>query len=177
VSYSGNCTAGANSLKIDPIVKYLLAQTEKVVVFAYHIDLIEEYAERLRDAGRGVVTLTGDKTKETEAVVEQFQTDPTIQFFIGSLKVAGQGITLHAAAHVVFAELDWSPAVMEQASDRVHRIGQTRPVKIVYFLLDGTLDPIISRALRRKLQVSRQALNPPKLTVVEPHEQRGKECV
>jgi SWI/SNF-related matrix-associated actin-dependent regulator 1 of chromatin subfamily A len=159
--------AGACSFKIDAVVEYLLAQTEKVVVFAYHRGVIEEYAERLRDAGRGVVTLTGDNTRHTECVVEQFQTNPDIQFFVSNMKVGGVGITLTAATLVVFAELDWSPAVMEQAEDRVHRIGQTRPVRIVYFLLDGTLDPIISHALRRKLQVSRQALNPPKLTVVE----------
>jgi SWI/SNF-related matrix-associated actin-dependent regulator 1 of chromatin subfamily A len=159
--------AGANSTKIDAVVEYLLAQTEKVVVFAYHRGVIDEYAERLRDAGRGVVVLTGDNTRQTDRVVTQFQTDPAIQFFIGNLKVAGEGIDLFAANLVVFAELDWSPAVMEQASDRVHRIGQTRPVRIVCFLLDDTLDPLIAAALQRKLRVSRLALNPTKLKAAE----------
>jgi SWI/SNF-related matrix-associated actin-dependent regulator 1 of chromatin subfamily A len=152
--------AGANSFKIDPIVDYLLAQREKTVVFAYHVGVVEEYAERLRDAGRGVVVLTGANSKQTEQVVEQFQTDPEIQFFIANIDVGGEGITLHAAALVVFAELKWSPAEMQQAEDRLHRIGQTRPVRIVHFLLDGTLDPIIARALQRKVQVSQKALNP-----------------
>ena len=159
--------AGACSFKIDAVVDYLLRQTEKVAVFAYHRGLIEEYADKLRQAGRGVVILTGDNTKQTARVVERFQTDPSIQYFVGNMKVAGQGITLHAAALVVFAELDWSPGVMEQAEDRVHRIGQERAVRIVYFLLEGSLDPIIVGALRRKLHNSRQALNPPKLEVVE----------
>jgi SWI/SNF-related matrix-associated actin-dependent regulator 1 of chromatin subfamily A len=162
--------AGANSFKIDPIVDYLLAQSEKVVVFAHHLGVIDEYAERLRAAGRGVVTLTGDNSKQSESVVKAFQTDPEIQYFIANIDVGGEGITLHAAALVVFAELKWSPADMKQAEDRVHRIGQQRQVHIIYFLLDGTLDPIINATLKRKLQDSQRALNPPKppkLSVVE----------
>jgi hypothetical protein len=62
--------AGACSFKIDAVVDYLLRQTEKVVVFAYHRGLIEEYADKLRQAGRGVVILTGDNTKQTARVVE-----------------------------------------------------------------------------------------------------------
>jgi SWI/SNF-related matrix-associated actin-dependent regulator 1 of chromatin subfamily A len=158
--------AGANSFKIDPIVDYLLAQSQKTVVFGYHKSVIAEYTERLRDAGRGVVVLTGDNTRDTKQVVDRFQYDPEVQFFVANIDVGGEGITLHAAALVVFAELKWSPAEMKQAEDRVHRIGQTRPVRIVYFLLDGTLDPIIVAALQRKSQISRQALNPPKLSVV-----------
>jgi SWI/SNF-related matrix-associated actin-dependent regulator 1 of chromatin subfamily A len=159
--------AGANSFKIDPIVDYLLAQTEKkIVVFGHHIGVIEEYTERLRDAGRGVVALTGANSKQAGRVVERFQTDPEIQFFISNFEVGGEGITLDVASLVVFAELHWSPAVMNQAEDRLHRKGQTRQVRVVYFLLEGTLDPKIAAALRRKVQVSRKALNPPKLSVV-----------
>lgn len=153
--------AGASSFKIDAVVEFLLAQTEKVVVFAYHRELIEEYAEQLRQAGRGVVTLTGSNTRHTKEVVEAFQTNPRIQYFIGNMKVAGQGITLTVSCLSVFAELDWSLGVMEQAEDRVHRIGQAKPVRIVYFVLQGSLDPIMVDALHRKAALSRKALNPP----------------
>jgi SWI/SNF-related matrix-associated actin-dependent regulator 1 of chromatin subfamily A len=118
--------AGACSFKIDAVVDYLLRQTEKVVVFAHHRDVIEEYGKRLRQAGRGVVTLTGRNTKQAGRVVKQFQTDPDIQYFLGNMKVAGQGITLTAAALVVFAEFDWSPAAMGQAEDGY--IGSVRHV-------------------------------------------------
>jgi SWI/SNF-related matrix-associated actin-dependent regulator 1 of chromatin subfamily A len=152
-------TSGACSFKIDAIVEYLLQCREKVVIFAYHKELIDHYAERLRKAGRGVVSLTGDHTKETQQIVNRFQVDPDIQFFFGNMLIAGQGITLTAAAHVVLAELHWSPAVMEQCEDRCHRIGQTKPVKVVYFTLNDTLEDTMLAALKRKVTTTRKALN------------------
>jgi SWI/SNF-related matrix-associated actin-dependent regulator 1 of chromatin subfamily A len=152
--------AGACSYKIDAIVADLLEYQEKVVIFAYHHGVIETYAERLRQAGRKVVVLTGDNTKQTDQIVRQFQTDPEIQFFVGNMKVAGQGLTLTAASVAVFAELDWSPGVMEQCEDRLHRIGQEKPVKIIRYLLEHSLDGVVVGALGRKLNNSRIALNP-----------------
>jgi SWI/SNF-related matrix-associated actin-dependent regulator 1 of chromatin subfamily A len=163
--------SGACSFKIDAVIEYLLQQREKVVVFAYHQGVIHEYAERLRKAGRKVVVLTGDNTKKTQQVVDRFRDDPEIQFFIGNMKVAGQGLTLTAASLAVFAELDWSPGVMEQCEDRLHRIGQERPVRIVRFLLEDSLDMNVVDAISRKLGHSRIALNPnsPRLVKTKDH--------
>jgi SWI/SNF-related matrix-associated actin-dependent regulator 1 of chromatin subfamily A len=155
-------TSSACSFKIDAVVEYLLRSQEKVVVFAYHRDLIEHYVERLRQAGRGVVSLTGDNSKNTKQIVDHFWNDPSIQFFVGNMLVAGQGLNLQVAAHVVIAELHWSPAIMEQCEDRCHRIGQERPVKVVYFILEGTLEEIMVAALDRKVATTRTALNPQK---------------
>jgi SNF2 family DNA or RNA helicase len=75
------------------------------------------------------------------------------------MRVGGQGITLTAAAHVVFAQLDWSPAMIEQYHDRCHRITQERPVKVVCFVLDDSLDGVMMTAIGRKVSTSRAALN------------------
>jgi SWI/SNF-related matrix-associated actin-dependent regulator 1 of chromatin subfamily A len=146
--------------KFNRVLQYLKRCTRKTLVFAYHHEVIEGLATALRRAGHHVVTFTG-QTRDSAAVVRRFQQDPNCLFFIGNLRAAGIGITLTAASHVVFAELDWTPAVHQQAEDRAHRIGQGQQVEVVYFILDDGLstDPHIYQLLTSKQNISRRTLN------------------
>jgi SWI/SNF-related matrix-associated actin-dependent regulator of chromatin subfamily A-like protein 1 len=147
--------------KFNKVLEHLLRRTAKTLVFAYHHEIIDGLATELRRAGHKVVTFTG-RTRDSTAVVQRFQHDPAYLFFIGNLRAAGIGITLTAASHVVFAELDWTPAVHRQAEDRAHRIGQLQQVEVVYFVLNDEVstDPQICRLLETKENFSRQALKP-----------------
>ena len=103
-------------------------------MFAYHLDVIARLREVLAD--RGVAGFTGSTSlRDRDRAAEKFQNDPNCQFFIGNIEAAGQGITLTAARHVVFAEPDWRGTYLEQAEDRAHRIGQEDPVLVTYLLL------------------------------------------
>jgi SWI/SNF-related matrix-associated actin-dependent regulator 1 of chromatin subfamily A len=146
--------------KLDAVLEYLKGRTEKTLVFAYHHEIIEGLKTALRRAGFEVVTCTG-RTRDAAAAVKRFQEDPNCLFFIGNIRAAGVGITLTAASHVVFAELDWTPAVHNQAEDRAHRMGQTEEVKVVYFILDDpyATDTQIYSLLAAKELTSRQALS------------------
>ncbi len=62
-----------------------------------------------------------------------------------------QGLTLTSATLVVFAELDWTPGVLEQCEDRAHRIGQKETVHVHYLVAKGTLDDWVWAALARKV--------------------------
>jgi len=121
--------------KVPAVIDYLRTScTGKTVVFAYHHDVIMALVAALAD--RGVAWFTGGSSlKDRDRAAEKFQNDPNCQFFIGNIEAAGQGITLTAARHVVFAEPDWRGTYLEQAEDRAHRIGQTNPVLVTYLLL------------------------------------------
>jgi SWI/SNF-related matrix-associated actin-dependent regulator 1 of chromatin subfamily A len=120
--------------KLPAVIECLKRSTGKTLVFAHHHDVIERLMEALAD--HGVSGFTGSSSlRDRDRAAEKFQNDPNCQFFIGNIEAAGQGITLTAARHVVFAEPDWRGTYLEQAEDRAHRIGQTRPVLVTYFLL------------------------------------------
>ncbi len=120
--------------KLSAVIEYLKGSAGKTLVFAYHRDVIERLMAALAD--RGVSGFTGSSSlRDRDRAAEKFQDDPDCQFFIGNIEAAGQGITLTAARHVVFAEPDWRGTYLEHAEDRAHRIGQTHPVLVTYLLL------------------------------------------
>jgi SNF2 family DNA or RNA helicase len=140
------------------VLSYLMQCREKTVVFGWHRELIEDLASKLRQARRGVVTLIGG-TKQPEKLVERFQVDGSIQYFLGNLDCASTSITLTAAHHVVLAELSWVPSDEDQSIARVWRTGQKQPVSVVKFLLEHSLDERMQAAQDRKREFIARALD------------------
>ncbi|CAB4040984.1 DNA annealing helicase and endonuclease ZRANB3, partial [Paramuricea clavata] len=93
------------------------------------------------------------------SLVHQFQTDSSTRVAILSILAASMGITLTAADHIIFSELHWTPGVMQQAEDRVHRIGQENSVLVQYLVARGTIDEVLWRMLCTKIYVTSTALN------------------
>lgn len=138
-------------------LKSVLEETEKVVVFAHHRAVIAELYEAFSTTA---VTLTGEDSVEArQAAVDSFQGDTACRMFIGSITASGLGLTLTAAAHVVFAELDWVPANLTQAEDRTHRIGQTDSVLIQHLVLQDSLDARMIGTLLEKQQIMDQVVD------------------
>jgi SNF2 family DNA or RNA helicase len=158
------CRERTGVCKHNLVLPYLLHCMQKTVVFGWHRDLIEDLALKLRQQGRGVVTYIGG-TKEPGKVVERFQDDERIQFFLGNLDCASTSITLNEAHHVVLAEQSWVPSDEDQSIARVWRTGQKQPVTVVKFLLDNSLDDRMQAAQDRKREFIARALDgedPPK---------------
>jgi len=99
------------------------------------------------------------KDEDKNDSVKRFQTDPSINLFVGSIKAAGVGLTLTAANIVIFAELDWTPANLTQAEDRAHRIGQLNSVFIQHIVIDGSIDSNLAKRVVGKQNVIDKALN------------------
>ena len=75
------------------------------------------------------------------------------QVIVGATRAAAQGITLTRASNVCFLELEWTPAIHDQAEDRCHRLGQQDTVNASYLLAAGTVDETIATLLERKRAV------------------------
>jgi SWI/SNF-related matrix-associated actin-dependent regulator 1 of chromatin subfamily A len=154
----------------------LLEGEDKIVVFAHHHDVEAALEKAFTEAGIETVRLTGlESDKQKDAAVVAFQ-EGTARVFIGGLKAAGVGITLTKARRAVFAELDWTPGVMDQAGDRLHRIGQTDSVLLTYIVLEDSLDSKKVGMLVEKRAVLRAVLdNPLKDYTVEKSEPKPPE--
>jgi len=132
----------------------------KVVLFGHHKDVLHAIRDGLTAAGIESVMLIGDMgAEERQAAVDRFQQDETVKVFLGTIGAAGVGITLTAASHVVFAELDWVPGNMSQAEDRCHRIGTTASVLVQHLVLEDSLDAHIARTLVEKQNIIDRALD------------------
>jgi SWI/SNF-related matrix-associated actin-dependent regulator 1 of chromatin subfamily A len=125
-----------------------LASGEPLVVFARHVEVQEAVLERFPDA---LHLLGRDGAPAREATVRAFQENADAPpLIVCATRVAAQGITLTRASNVAFLELEWTPAMHDQAEDRCHRIGQHDNVTAWYLLAAGTIDETMARLIARK---------------------------
>jgi SWI/SNF-related matrix-associated actin-dependent regulator 1 of chromatin subfamily A len=146
--------------KLPAVIEHLWAaldETEKVVVFGHHHDVIDGLAAEF---GPACVVFDGRMNdQEKSDAVAKFQSTAGVRLFVGSLRAAGLGITLTAASLVTFAELDWTPAAMVQAEDRLHRIGQRDAVLVQHLVVDGSIDQRMATLLIQKAEMIGQILD------------------
>jgi SWI/SNF-related matrix-associated actin-dependent regulator 1 of chromatin subfamily A len=138
--------------KLPHVIAYiqdLLEEEEKLVVFAWHREVIDALAASLP---RAVKLHGGMSDRAKDRAVRDFQTGDA-RVFVGQITAAGTGITLTAADTAVFAEIDWVPGNVTQAEDRLHRIGQSNPVRIIHLVQAGSVDCRMVRALVAKQEV------------------------
>jgi hypothetical protein len=124
-----------------------LASGEPLVVFARHVEVQHAVLARFPSA---VHLLGSDSIDEREAAIRSFQDPGGPQLIVGATRVAAQGITLTRASNVAFLELEWTPAMHDQAEDRCHRIGQRDAVTAWYLLAAGTIDETMARLIESK---------------------------
>lgn len=151
-----------SKIKIKRVVEFTKefldsSENRKIIIFSQFIDT----QKTLRDSFPGIsVSLLGeDDSNKRDDAVNRFQNDPKIRVFIGSTLAAGVGLTLTAADTVVFADLMWSPADHEQASDRIHRIGQESPCFIYYMIFKDSIESMIWSVVGQKLSIISQTLD------------------
>ena len=143
---------------LDEIVGTVLAEDGAVLVFTQYVAMARLLADHLSRQGVPHQLLHGGTpVAERERMVSSFQAGPEaggVPVFLLSLKAGGTGLNLTRADHVVHFDRWWNPAVEEQASDRAHRIGQTRPVQVHRMITTGTIEDRIAELLTRKRSIA-----------------------
>jgi SWI/SNF-related matrix-associated actin-dependent regulator 1 of chromatin subfamily A len=128
-------------------IEDFLASDEPLVVFAGHREVQEELLGRFPGAAH---LLGRDSAQAREAAVQAFQEPDGPQLIVCSTRVGAQGITLTRASNVAFLDLEWTPAIHDQAEDRCHRIGQEDAVTAWYLLAAETIDETMIELIARK---------------------------
>ena len=141
------------------IDELLNANNDSIVIFAHHKDVLAKIAEHYYD---DCVVLYGDTPMaDRGGIVKSFQ-DGEKRIFVGGLKAAGAGITLTRASTVIFVEIDWNPATLSQAEDRLCRYGQKKMVHVLHLVLNNTLDVNMSqRTIAKQTNIDKALDNLP----------------
>jgi SNF2 family DNA or RNA helicase len=142
----------------DELLGTILAENGSVLVFTQYVAMARLLERHL--AATSVPTLFlhgGTPVRAREQMVRDFQ-EGAAPVFLLSLKAGGTGLNLTRADHVIHYDRWWNPAVEDQATDRAHRIGQTRAVQVHRLLTEGTIEQRIDLLLRRKRGLAESVL-------------------
>jgi superfamily II DNA or RNA helicase len=140
---------------------------QKIVVFTQYLGMIAMMERLLKNLGISFVTLTGS-SRNRGAIIQRFNEDRNCRIFLGSLKAGGSGIDLFGGSTVIHYDRWWNAAREDQATDRVHRIGQKQVVHVLKLVTEGTLEEKISAIIERKRQLMNTVVqaDDPRLTKI-----------
>jgi SNF2 family DNA or RNA helicase len=140
----------------EEILTEALGSGLKVVVFTQYLGVIDMISEYLKGKEIDHDELRGDTT-DRAARIQRFADEPNCKVFLCSLLAGSLGIDLTAASVCIHFDRWWNPARENQATDRLHRIGQTRGVQVFKLQLDHTVEERIASIIQSKVELS-QAL-------------------
>ena len=146
------------SSKLDDLMEMLgemIPEGRRVLLFSQFTSMLDLIKPRLTEAGIRFVELRGD-TRDRAEPVRSFEASE-VPLFLISLKAGGRGLNLVSADTVVHYDPWWNPAVEDQASDRAHRIGQTKSVFVYKMIAADTVEERILELQQRKAELANLA--------------------
>ena len=141
--------------KLDMLMEMLpelVSEGRRILVFSQFTSMLELIETDLTSEKLGYVKLTGD-TQNREEVVRRFQ-DGEVPIFLISLKAGGVGLNLTSADTVIHYDPWWNPAVENQATDRAHRLGQTKNVFVYKLVVAGSIEEKILALQEKKAELA-----------------------
>mgnify|MGYP002724730327 FL=1 len=141
------------------LIQSAIEGNHKILVFSQFTSMLELLQADLKANGISFYTITGstEKKKRVE-MVKQFNEDDT-QVFLISLKAGGTGLNLTGADVVIHYDPWWNLAVQNQATDRAHRIGQTKSVSVFKLIAAGTIEEKIIELQNKKSELADEILS------------------
>jgi len=150
----GSTLTGSKLEYFGNLVEELLENNHKALVFSQFVKYLAIIREYLDAKGISYQYLDGSTpVAQRKTRVDEFQ-DGKGDLFLISLKAGGSGLNLTAADYVIHMDPWWNPAVENQASDRAHRIGQTRPVTIYRLVAENTIEQKIVKLHQHKRELA-----------------------
>ncbi|KAI9310361.1 SNF2 family N-terminal domain-containing protein, partial [Dichotomocladium elegans] len=146
-----------SSTKIEALVEELsnLRQedrTIKSIVFSQFVNFLDLVYWRLSRAGFECIRLDGTMSpQQRDAAIKHFSNKPTCTVFLISLKAGGVALNLVEASRVFICDPWWNPAAELQAMDRIHRLGQRRPIKITRLIIENSIESRIVQLQEKKM--------------------------
>ncbi|PSB01076.1 DEAD/DEAH box helicase [Merismopedia glauca] len=158
----GSAQRSGKLMRLEEMLEEIIAEGDRALIFTQFAEcgkLLKPYLEK-RLESEILFLYGGTRKQQREEMIDQFQKDPQApKIFILSLKAGGTGLNLTRANHVFHFDRWWNPAVENQATDRVFRIGQTRNVQVHKFVCKGTLEEKINDIIESKKQLSEQTVD------------------
>ncbi|KAI8910476.1 SNF2 family N-terminal domain-containing protein [Gorgonomyces haynaldii] len=164
---NGSCT------KIEELVRDLKEVKQqdpsiKSIVFSQWTSMLQLIKDQLSHHGFKSVALTGQMTRQQRyEAMETFKSDDRYTVFLVSLQSGGVGLNLVRASRVYIIEPYWNPAVESQAIDRVHRLGQTRPVEAIRFIIKRSIEENMLALQQYKMELAQDAFREKKRKQVQ----------
>lgn len=161
------------------ILENILDVDEKVIIFTQYAQMgkiIEQLVSKKLKIN--VLFLHGSLTQQKKAeVISNFQENKEFKILVATLKTGGVGLNLTAAQNVIHYDLWWNPAIENQATDRVHRIGQKSDVMVYRFITKGTLEEVIDQMSKNKLNLAEKAISNDETFITEMTNEELKEAL
>ncbi|XP_015081738.1 DNA repair protein RAD16-like [Solanum pennellii] len=145
-----------SSTKIDALreeIRFMIERdgSAKGIVFSQFTSFLDLIHYSLQKSGINCVQLVGSMSIDARAAaVTKFTEDSDCRIFLMSLKAGSVALNLTVASQVFMMDPWWNPAVERQAQDRIHRIGQYKPVRIVRFVIENTVEEKILKLQEKK---------------------------
>jgi SNF2 family DNA or RNA helicase/uncharacterized Zn finger protein len=170
--------SGKMEMLVD-ILENIEENKEKVIIFTQYVQVGSIIAELLEEKFNiDVLFYHGSLTrKNRDNIVEEFQNDFKKRVMIVSLKAGGTGLNLTAASHVIHFDLWWNPAVENQATDRVHRIGQENRIMVYRLITKGTFEEKINQMIMSKRKLAELAIDTDEKFVTEMNDNELKDLL
>ncbi|SDC77334.1 SNF2-related protein [Geotoga petraea] len=153
-----NVKISGKSEKTVELIENIIEIEEKALIFTQYVQMGKILKKMLEDKFNKKILFFhgGLNSKQREDLIDKFNNDEDIPVMIVSLKAGGTGLNLTAANHVIHYDLWWNPAVENQATDRVYRIGQDKKVFVHRLITTNTFEERINEIINEKKELSNE---------------------
>jgi len=134
---------------VEELISNCLDTGKRIVLFSNYTGVLRAYKELFKEEA---VILDGSvKIEDRQLIIDMFQRNEGPGIILANFKVGSVGINLTSAEVAIINDLPWDPATLAQAEDRIFRIGQTKPVTIYFPIYDETIDDVMFKTIRSKI--------------------------